>query len=269
MFTAGSNVSPPWQAELLQKRAEKSKTDSIPEWKKELSKRLHEKAEAARMNMASEAKKAEEKLVVDEPILKVSENTFMKKELQRKMSGQSLNKQLVYGLTKKDNALVIEKKNSLDQVPTEQRHRGEVIDVELPSAGIVSRLKGKFISDDGKIPSTTSSMEKPLGNRWRSSDDILNIDNNAQPLSSLSPTHPSTKSFPHAFQTKRVTSVKSLSPRGFSHSATSESAHKSLKKTLKSQDKIESKVDLTSLHASGTPERVAVETKVNEKTTTP
>ena len=40
----------------------------------------------------------------------------MKKELQKKMSSQSLNKQLIYGLIKKDNVLVIEKKNSLDQV---------------------------------------------------------------------------------------------------------------------------------------------------------
>ena len=29
MFTANCNVSPPWQAELLQKRAGKSKTDSV------------------------------------------------------------------------------------------------------------------------------------------------------------------------------------------------------------------------------------------------
>ena len=95
------------------------------------------------------------------------------------------------------------------------------------------------------------------------------LDNDAQPLSSLSPSHPSTKSFPHTFQTKRVASVESLSPRAFSHSATSESVHKSVKKMSKSQDKIENKVDLTSLHASGTPERIAVKTKVNEKTATP
>uniref|UniRef100_F6T5K5 Uncharacterized protein n=3 Tax=Ciona intestinalis TaxID=7719 RepID=F6T5K5_CIOIN len=176
---------PLWQKELIQKKraAQKKRSPekafSVPEWKTELLKRLHSKTE---LTVENKMENSSDKNVDDGHIVKVSDNVFMRQEQKRKASvSQTVNhvsnqNQVVpplspgYHVTRTDNIIIIERDDELNKVLTSDSQSAqsvvpnEKIDEEMPSAGIVSRLKNKFkeSSNAPAVIQRSASLENPI-----------------------------------------------------------------------------------------------------------
>ncbi|XP_078489386.1 uncharacterized protein LOC100180160 [Ciona intestinalis] len=174
---------PLWQKELIQKKraAQKKRSPekavSVPEWKTELLKRLHSKTE---LTVENKMEKSSDKNVDDGHIVKVSDNVFMRQEQKRKASVSqtaqiSNQNQIVpplspgYHVTRTDNIIIIERDDELNRVLASDSQSiqsvvpNEMNDEEMPSAGIVSRLKNKFkeSSNAPAVVQRSASLENP------------------------------------------------------------------------------------------------------------
>uniref|UniRef100_H2ZIR4 Uncharacterized protein n=2 Tax=Ciona savignyi TaxID=51511 RepID=H2ZIR4_CIOSA len=203
-MNAADTTIPSWKTELIQRKraAQKNRAASevtIPEWKRELLKRIHSKSEFSKSTMG------EVEGDMDEHILKVSDNIFMRQEQTRKASiGLPSTKTKTklpqvnvaptpgYHVTRADNIVIIEREDEvLDSFTSSMKNDAgdhkDQDDIEMPSVGIVSRLKNKF-----KCKSETPKLQRAL------STDIILSPSASEDLvkSPTSPNHPRTFSLP-------------------------------------------------------------------------
>nr|CAB3267198.1 probable serine/threonine-protein kinase dyrk2 [Phallusia mammillata] len=277
---------PPWKAELLErKKAAKKKAEQIPGWKRELLKRLQNKAESAKHKM-EEDEKQKGQTVLNEHIMKVSDNIFVRQERHRKMSASSNistksttpstpspTKEFAptgFHVIKKENIVIIEKDASVEGDGAEKTKEE---DKEMPESGIVNRLKDKFVED---------KHEKPGYVRAQSSDNVFDavrqdskpVDSeNIVPVTSTSPYHrtysvptkPSTTQHaPKLAKTGKPKSLDFYTPRSFTPRHEIRHVSSPTKKVtapvLQPKNTFEEaanqkSVDISSLHSSGSPKR--------------
>jgi len=139
---------PRWKAQLLEKRksATRLKADSIPSWKKELIKKIHENHK-----IGNEAKDIEDKAIISDSIVKVSQNIFVVREsksslnprLQATKNKQQQQQQVKFNLTKPENIVIIEKSSE-----NHEMNKNE----DLPQQGLVNRLKSRFMENQTSFP---------------------------------------------------------------------------------------------------------------------
>ncbi|CAK8673958.1 unnamed protein product [Clavelina lepadiformis] len=273
------------------------KSVKIPEWKKDLLKKLHAKAEAVKQKLASEAKGEGEKAVVDEHILKVSENVFVRQEYKRKMStGKAISDHGLH-VIRTDDIVIIEN-DAADEVFTDTKKNSEVKDVELPSAGIVSRLKDKF-RNDKKIETASKPTTFPaIYKRAKSANDMFSpvfmngVQEDGSALTPSNPSLPRTFTYPSDTSVtlnkiERKESVDLTTPRGFRsrkdsienfvtpyHKVTSPTGIRKVTPPVLSPRKLRgpvksASIDTSSLHAPGRKEFNTFDTVITEKAILP
>nr|XP_002131222.1 probable serine/threonine-protein kinase dyrk2 isoform X2 [Ciona intestinalis] len=256
---------PLWQKELIQKKraAQKKRSPekafSVPEWKTELLKRLHSKTE---LTVENKMENSSDKNVDDGHIVKVSDNVFMRQEQKRKASvSQTVNhvsnqNQVVpplspgYHVTRTDNIIIIERDDELNKVLTSDSQSAqsvvpnEKIDEEMPSAGIVSRLKNKFkeSSNAPAVIQRSASLENPILTENKQvksptkSDHSLTFSLPARSVSQCEPLR----------SPQHNNTLSSNKINSSTHTVTSPTS-----KTVSSPEKETIKIDTSGLHAPG------------------